>query len=120
MGEMLRWPAHLPDALIGLVPDRCQMPEHGLADCRAASDRGQTAQMGVVERVENLAIDVELGLVCRTVADAYRPRALIARQPGDLPLAQPALTAQPVHDLDLVGAAGDGAKQPVAPRPRLV
>src|SRR5271168_2542774 len=118
MGEMLRWPAHLPDALVGLIPDRGQMPEDRLADRGAASDRGQAAQMGVIERVENFAIDVELGLVCRTIADAYRARAFIARQPRRLPLAQPALAAEPIHDLDLVGAAGDRAKQPVAPRPR--
>ena len=68
-----------------------------------------------MERVHDLAVDVELHLTVRGVADAHGLRVLISRQPRDMPLAQETLPAQAVHDLNLVGAAGSGAQQPVPP-----
>ena len=98
-----------------------QMLEPGA--CRAAgASLGAEPALAVAHGAahRHLAIDVELELLGRGVADAHRVRALVARQPGHLPLGQPPLAAEPVHDLHLVGAAGDRAQQPVAPGPRLV
>src|SRR5258707_1148563 len=73
MSEMLRRAAHLPDTLVGLIPDISQMPEDGLADCGAAFDRWQAVQIGLVESVEDLAKDIELSLVRGVVADTDWP-----------------------------------------------
>ena len=72
-----------------------------------------------MHRVDDLAIDVELKLLVRGIADADRRDAFIAGQPGKLHLGEPALAGQAVHDLHLRRLAGDGAQQPVAPGSRL-
>src|SRR5262245_544320 len=95
MREVLRRHAHLPYPLVGETPDPRQMPEQRATDRDCAVDRRHAVAMGVVQCVENLPEDVELRLVYRSIADADRPRALIARQPGRLPLGQSALTAKP-------------------------
>src|SRR6516165_3722243 len=74
----------------------------------------------MVERVKNFAVNVELRLVYRGIADADGARPFKSGQPRDLPLGEPPLTAQTIHDLQLIGAARDRAKQPVAPSLRLV
>src|SRR5271168_4646609 len=74
----------------------------------------------MVERVEDLAVNVELRLVYSGVADPDGARPLKSGQPRDLPLGKPPLATQAIHDLQLIGATCDRAKQPVAPRPRLV
>src|SRR5947207_4551106 len=117
---MLRRSAHLPDALVRLSPDLSQMPKNDLSDCGAAVDRRETMQMALVECVEDLTKNIELSLARGIVTDADRPRTFVTRQPRQLPLGQPSLAAEPVHDLDLVRATSDGAEQPVAPRPRFV
>src|SRR6516225_8896803 len=96
------------------------MPEKGATDRNRAVDRRHSVEMGVIERVEDFAVDIELGLVYRSVADAGGPRALISRQPGRLPLGQSALTAEPVHYLQLVPAACHGPQKPIPPSSRLV
>ena len=72
----------------------------------------------LVERVDDLAVDVELALVGRAVADADRLRALVAGEPGKLELGEPPLAGDAVHDLEVVRRARDRAEQPVAPRRR--
>jgi hypothetical protein len=71
----------------------------------------------LVERVGDLAEDIDLLLPRGRVAYPYRPRALEARQPVELPLRQPALAGDPVHDLDVIRIAGHC---PQKPRPPLV
>ena len=78
------------------------------------------AAPSLVQRVDHLAEDVELELSVRRVADADGTRALVAGEPGHFPLEEPTLAAEAVHDLRLVGAAGGGAQQPVAPGAGLV
>src|SRR5258707_2681348 len=73
MGEMLRRTAHLPDTLVGLIPDPSQMRKDDLADCGAAFDRGQAVQIGLEECVEDLAKDIELNLVRGVVTATDRP-----------------------------------------------
>ncbi len=70
---------------------------------------------GLVHRVEHLAEDVELHLVVRGVADANRSRFLVAGEPGDLELGQPAFAPDAVHDVELLRLSGGGAQQPLAP-----
>jgi hypothetical protein len=55
----------------------------------------------------------------RGVADANRPRVLVARKPVDLPFREAPLAADAVHDLHLLGAPGRRAQEPVSPRLRL-
>ena len=49
-----------------------------------------------MRRVHELAIDVDLQLRERGVADAHGAAALVARQPGQLELRQPALAGDAV------------------------
>ena len=81
---------------------------------------GEPHVTGLVQRVEHLAVHVELELAVGGVADPHRRRSLVARQPADLVLAEAALAGGAVHDLQLRGIAGDRAQQPVAERARLV
>ena len=74
----------------------------------------------LMERVHHLAEHVELTLAVGGVADANRRGAVVAGQPRDLPFGQAALAADPVHDLHLLGTAGDRAQQPLSPSLRLV
>ena len=115
MREMLRRSAHLPNALVGLIPDLAPNVQARPARSRPRVDRGQAVAVSMVERVEDLAVNVELRLIDCGVADADRARSFISGQPWHLPLGQPPLAAQPVHDLQLIGAARYGAKQPIAP-----
>jgi hypothetical protein len=55
------------------------------------------------QRVDDLAVDVDLQLICRRVADPDRPRCFIPGQPWQLVLGEPPLTSNPVHDLQVVG-----------------
>ena len=85
-----------------------------------ASPRRLGLRLGLVERRHHLAVDVELELAGGGVADAHGCRALVTREPVDLPLVEAALAGGPVHDLHLRGIAGDGPQQPVPPGHGLV
>jgi hypothetical protein len=73
MGEMLRWAPHLPDPLVGSIPDTSEMLEDGLAYRGAALNRRQAVQMGLVERIKDLTKDIELNLVRGVVSDSNGP-----------------------------------------------
>lgn len=73
-----------------------------------------------MQRGHHFAEYVELQLVRGAVADAHRLRVLIAGQPVELHLGQPALARDPVHDLNLLGRSGHHAAEPRAPRTRFV
>jgi len=69
---------HLPDAVVGELP--C-----GLDELRELAGRharalflGQAETARLVQCLDHLAVDVELELVARSVADAHRARLLIA------------------------------------------
>ena len=53
-------------------------------------------------RVEQLAVDVELALAPRAVADPHRRAVAPARQVGQLPLGEVVLAADAEHDLQVV------------------
>ncbi len=106
--EVLLAAARLPDALVDLVPVLAQPvddPPHvrpGLVEDRPA------VLVEQVDRVDQLAVDVELALVGRAVADPHRRRVAIARQVRELLLGQLRAPVDPVHDLQR-------AARPVAP-----
>ena len=60
---------------------------------------GQPVDARLVQRVDHLAVHVELELLVRGVADAHRRRALVAGQPVELALGEPPLARDAVHDL---------------------
>src|SRR6266850_5289050 len=120
MGEVLPRPAHLPDALVRLIPNPGQVFEQDRPYRVPVFVGGQAVALSMVERVENFAVHIELDLIYRGVADADGAGPFISGQPRDLPLGESTLATQPIHDLQLIGASGDRAKQPVAPSPRLV
>jgi hypothetical protein len=68
-----------------------------------------------VQRIHDLAEDIELMLPIRSVADAYWRRSLVARKPLQLQLRQPPFARQAVHDLHLRWLSGHGADEPFPP-----
>jgi hypothetical protein len=120
MCEVLRRPAYFPNSLVRLTPDLRHVTENTAADRNRAINRWQTMALGHIQSVEDLAIHIELCLLHRGIADPHRPRAFVPGQPWHLPLRQPPLAPKPVHDLQLVRAAGDGPQQPIPPCAGLV
>lgn len=112
--------AHLPQALVRLVPVLLHVGEQLTLDRPGPVVGAQAARPGDVEAVHHLAVDVELELVDRAVADAHRPGGLVAVEPAEFELGQAALAGHAVHDLEVLGAAGDRAQQPRAPVARLL
>src|SRR2546422_8597192 len=71
------WAAHLPDAFIGLFPDGLQMVHQRLLQRPARLVPAQANASRNVQRVHQLAVDVELELERGRVADAHGTRALV-------------------------------------------
>ena len=71
-------PAHRPQALVGLLPVRGD--ELGEGPQQPAILLVQTAAEALVEQseVEDLAVDVDLMLAVRAVADPHRPAGAVA------------------------------------------
>ena len=96
---MLGLAARLPDALVGLAPDR------GRALGLRLHDRPQPARQPLAaprvqqDRVQRGAEDVVLALVEGAVADADRARAGVAGEVVARGLGQVAAPVDPVHDL---------------------
>ena len=87
----------------------CQRPRGGVGEVdeerRVARARVPVELLGEpVRRVEQLAVDVELALVPRAVADPHRRAVAPARQVRELALGEVVLAADAEHDLQ-VGAA---------------
>ena len=118
--EVTLGPAYLPDARVRSSPARLEPLDQLELQRPDLVVRNAAADAGLVERVPELSVDVELELLRGGVADAHRRRALVAGEPVELELLEPALARDPVHDLHVVGVAGDRAQQPLAPGQRLV
>jgi len=69
VGELLPRAAHLPDPLVGVVPQSLDRMEQGLAHRPAAFGRRQPLEPGEDHGVHHLAVDVELELPGGGVAD---------------------------------------------------
>ncbi len=113
-------PAHLPDALVGLVPVLLQEAEQRPLQRPGVPVEADPGGPAEAERVDHLAVDVKLALADRRVADPDRRRVLVAGQPLRFPFGQPALAGHPVHDLDVLRVPGDRPLQPGPPRRRLL
>ncbi len=100
--EVLRLAAHLPDAAVRLLPVLDRRLDRSLED--RPHDLGQeVARLRVqVDRIEHRAPHVVLHLLVRGVADAHRPRPLVATQVVDGLLGQLVLATDPVHDLQVL------------------
>ena len=114
---MLRPPSCFPDSVVGLLPDGGKMVEQERQHaevvfgvpfaCRAG--RGRTSRAS--RRRCRAAVCCDAALPTRT-----GQRILVAGQPADLPLDELLLAFEAVHDLHLIGAAGERAQEPVLPR----
>ena len=90
---MLALAAALPDAVIGLVPYFGKMLQHRAFQRPASFIEFELGHAPLVKGVDQFAIDVELQLRMRGVADPHRLRAFIAGQPSSPPI--PAGAADP-------------------------
>ena len=80
--------AHLPDALVRLLPDLFQM-QHQRPLQLPAFRRGHQAERGfLIDRVDQLAIDIELQLAC-----SRRCRRAPGRRPGSRAARAPSIPA---------------------------
>src|SRR3954469_7413564 len=99
--ELLAATAHFPDPLIGLLPRIADVVRE-LALHRPRGRRlRETMIARLVQGVRDFAVDVELPLRRRGIADAHGLRTFITWQPFHLPLVEPALAREAVHDLRL-------------------
>jgi hypothetical protein len=107
--------ASFPNAVVGALPDGFEMIEEEHEDAEVVGSVTCHAVERVVEGVEEFSIDVELELFGGGVAHTDGSRIFVAWEPSDFPLDELALAFEAIHDLDLIGAAGDGAEEPVLP-----
>ena len=105
----------LPDAVIGLVPLPGKMLQHRAFQFPAGVIHLELGHTPLMKGVDQFAIDIELKLRMRGVADPHRLRALVAGQPCGLPFQKSALAHDAVHDLHVGRRAGRGAEQPIVP-----
>src|SRR5436309_7140166 len=92
--------SHLPNPVIRLVPDVLQVVQDGQYQvCTPVDLPREGISSGGQRRVQHLAKYVELELPGGPVADAHRPRVLVARQRIQFELGEATLAADAVHDL---------------------
>src|SRR5580704_10022005 len=118
-GKMTRPAAHLPDPLIGLGPGLFQEFEQLELQVPGIGAGLEPKALARVQRIHQLAVNIELELVGSRISDAYRPTAGVAREPVDFIFGQAALTRESVHDLHLGRMTGNRPQQPLAPGPGL-
>ena len=103
--EVTRLASNLPDAVIGFLPlgGRAvgQVRQQPLRRLTQAVNLIRQAQRGV----EELAVDVELALVPRAVADPYWPAVAPAAEVGQLAFGEVTFAADAEHDLEVEAAA---------------
>src|SRR4029079_8879767 len=100
--------AHLPDAFVGLGPGAFEMLEECDLHRPALGAAADAAAARLMQRVHKLAVNVELQLVVRAVADAHGRRVAESLEPRHVPFAEPPFAGDAVHDLRLLGPPGDG------------
>jgi hypothetical protein len=120
MREVLSATADFPQTLVRLVPDAGKVQQKFALHGPALFVSAKSALPRLMQRVHDLAKNIELKLVMRSVADTHRLRIFIAGKPGHFPFGQAPLAAQAVHDLDLARASRGGTQQPFAPVFRFV
>src|SRR5207248_7165856 len=113
--EVALAPAHLPDPLIRLLPRVLEVSQYPALKRPRLLGHLQVVHTPLMERVEHLAVDVELELSAGRVADAHRLRFLVAREPVEREFRQTPLAGDAVHDLQRGRIAGRSAEEPDAP-----
>src|SRR5580698_4102369 len=114
-GELFAAAPRFPDAFVGTLPDGLKVVEQKHEDAGVFGGVAIHTVESMEEGVEQFAVDVELDLRGCRVADANGARIFVSGEPVEFPLDELTLAFESVHDLDLVGTAGDGAEQPVLP-----
>src|SRR5262249_47091391 len=99
MREVTPPSANFPYAVVGFVPDLGQMLDQCDQEMGRFFGRTGAAFLAETGRVRDFAIDVQLKLLVRRVADSHRRARLVTRKPWELDFGKPALAAEPVHDL---------------------
>ena len=84
---MLARPAHLPDAVVGQLPTVLEELEQGKDQVAGTAIVSRDPDPpGLVERIDDLSVHVELELLGRRVADSDGLGALVPGQPRRLPI----------------------------------
>ena len=91
----------LPYAGIGLVPNVGQVFEEFTLEIPSPTIQLQLGNSRLMKHIHQFAIDIELQLAMRGVADPDRQSSLVTRQPIGFPFRQPTLPQDPVHDLHI-------------------
>src|SRR5205823_12895854 len=100
VGEALPTAPRLPEALVGLVPGLAN-PLDDLSELLPGLVGDGLAVLVVqVDGIDQLAVDVELELVGRAVADAHRCRSAVALEVVELDLLEVGAAVDAVHDLE--------------------
>ena len=120
MHELLAAAAHLPDSVVGLGQCFVEPPEDPQGKGLGLTDAMHPELARPVDGIDQLAVDVELQLPRRSVADPHRRGALVAGQVRQLVLVEAPLATEAVHDLDVLRVAGHRPDNPVAPCGRLL
>jgi hypothetical protein len=87
MHEVLRPAADLPDTLIGFGPVLVKVGQQLVEQAGIAPVEAEPCLPREHDRVDDLAVHVELDLLDRVIADPDRNRALISVEPVGDPLA---------------------------------
>src|SRR5215831_11192548 len=117
--ELLTFSTYLPDAFIGLHPDLFEMGYPVSLNCSTLLRYSPFTFPGLVHRIGNFTVDIQLELSGCGVADTHWPGVLVTRQPGYLPLEEASFAGNAIHDLILRCFSGNSAHQPVTPRDSL-
>ena len=106
---------HLPQAVVRFPPAPFQVVHQRDLKVPGVVGPLDVGPPGQVQHVEHLAPHVQLQLAGSGIAGSDRPGSLVAREPGELQLREPAGAVQAVHDLQRAGVAGHRAQQPLPP-----
>src|SRR4051812_48352287 len=116
MHEVARFTAHLPDARVRFLPSLGGGVDEREEEAPVVVVGGAAHLVPLPRQVEEVPVDIELQLLGGGVADAHGCRALVPLE-RELELDQAALSADAVHDLQVVDAARraalDEAAEPV-------
>src|SRR5581483_2569683 len=115
VGELLAAATNLPDSFIGFGPDVLEVCQQGAFDRPGSLVLGEATAARLIKRIRELAVDVELQLSVRGISDADRLGVFISAKPRHFPFRYPAFAGNGIHDLKLVGTAGDRTDEPIPP-----
>src|SRR5690348_8172702 len=120
MDEVLRSAANLPNAFIRVAPNFREILQDNGSQRAAAFGQTYSYLSGLKQRVGDFTENVQLKLVIGSVSDAHGSGFLVAAEPRNGQLREPALTSYSVDDLHLLRTACNRADEPFAPRPSFV